>query len=104
MLDNLEIVLAKLSKQQMDTFLLSLFSDTERLMFGKRLAMAIMIKEGLKDAQISQTLRVTRVTITRMRAFLKSRGQGYNLALQKLSEEKPYKEFRKFLLRSTPSK
>lgn len=99
LIGNLEVVLSRISKnEEMRVFLLSLLSSTERLMLAKRLAIVILLKEGLNDSQISNALGVTRYTVSRMELFLDSRGQGYNLALEKLNDEAALKEFKKFLI------
>lgn len=98
LLSNLEVVLGRLSKNEMNYFLLSFLTKTERLMLAKRLALAILLKEGLSDTEISLTLGITRVTVARMKLFLESRGQGYDLALKKLNDEAALKEFKKFLV------
>lgn len=95
----LELVLARLTKEEeIKGFLLSLLSPTERLMIAKRLAVAVLLKEGLPDTHISSTLYVTRDTVSRMRLFLEARGQGYDFALQKLQDEKLMRDLKKVLL------
>lgn len=98
LLANLETVLGRLSKEDMNTFLFSFLSKTERLMLAKRLAVAILLKEGLTKTEISRSLKVTIATISKMELFLESRGSGYQLAINKLGEEKTVKEFKKFLI------
>lgn len=91
----LEFVLTKLTKEEeMNGFLLSLLTPTERLMLAKRLAMTILLKENLPDSHISAALKVTRPTVSRMQLFLESRGEGFEYALQKLQNEKIVQEFK----------
>jgi uncharacterized protein YerC len=95
----LELVLTRLTKEEeVKGFLLSLLSPTERLMLAKRLAVAILLKEGLTDSRISITLNVTRDTVSRMRLFLEARGEGYDFALKKLQDEKLMQDLKKLLL------
>lgn len=98
----LELVLAKLTKEEeIKGFLLSLLTPTERLMLAKRLTMIILLKEGLPDSHIAATLHVTRGTVSRMQLFLEARGQGYEFALKKLSDEKTMQDLKKILLKLT---
>ncbi len=84
-----QLVLTKLSKEEeMDNFLLSFLTPTEQIMFAKRLAIAILLKEGYSDTEISKTLHVTRITVSRLRFFIEARGKGYQFAFQILENEK----------------
>lgn len=99
LIKNLELVLTKLSKEEeMKGFLLSLLTSTERLMLAKRLAMAVLIKEGVPESHIADTLHVTRETVSRMQLFLEARGKGYESAFRKLKNDKLLKEFKLFLI------
>jgi len=99
LIKNLELILAKLSKEEeMKEFLLSLLTSTERLMLAKRLAMAVLIKEGVAESHISDTLHVTRETVSRMQLFLEARGKGYESAFKKLRNDKLLREFKSFLI------
>ncbi len=83
----------------MHDFLLALLTPTERLMLAKRLAIIILIKEGLPESTIANTLHVTRVTVSRMQLFFEARGQGYEIALKKLDEEKALQEIKSLLIK-----
>ncbi|MEK7559395.1 MAG: helix-turn-helix domain-containing protein [Patescibacteria group bacterium] len=100
LLKTLEFVLTRLTKEEeMNGFMLSLMTPTERLMFSKRLAIIIMLKEGLPDSHISAILHVTRGTVARMQLFLEtSRSGGYEHALRKLQNEKIVKELKEALI------
>ncbi|HSW47680.1 MAG TPA: Trp family transcriptional regulator [Candidatus Saccharimonadales bacterium] len=98
--DTLDLVLSKLTrKESVKDFLLSLLTPTERIMLAKRLAIIILIKEGIPQSQISQTLHVTRITVSRLELFLEARGKGYELALEVLKDEEALKEFKSMLLK-----
>lgn len=100
LIKTLEFVLTKLTKEEeMNRFLLSLLTPTERLMLAKRLAMTVLLKENLPDSHISATLKVTRATITKMQLFLEARGQGYDYALKKLENEEIIREFKGILIK-----
>ena len=94
------LVLAKISNEkEMQDFLGSLLTITERVMLAKRLAIAILLKEGISQDRISSALNVTQATVSRMQLFLEVRGQGYNIAFKKLISEKILAEFKKYLLK-----
>jgi uncharacterized protein YerC len=96
---NLNLVLSKISKhEEMTSFLGAFLTETEKLMLAKRLAIAVLIEEGLPESRIAESLHVTRITVAKMRYFLESRGQGYKIALQKISREKDLQMFKSLLL------
>jgi uncharacterized protein YerC len=89
LMKTLQLVLANLTSQdQISLFLLSLLTPTEQLMLVKRLGIVILLREGLPDSQIAQTLHVTRITVSRLRYFDEARGQGYDLAFKIIQNEK----------------
>ena len=83
----------------MDAFLLSFLTPTEKIMLAKRLAAIILIKEGLPHSHISSSLHLTRATISKLELFLEARGEGYNVALQILKNEKLFEEIKISLLK-----
>jgi len=96
---NLNLVLSKISKHEdMTSFLGAFLTETEKLMLAKRLAIAVLLEEGLPESRIAESLHVTRITVAKMRYFLESRGQGYKIALQKISSEKDLQMFKSLLL------
>ena len=97
--NNLNVVLSSINKgEEMLFFLDSLLSSTEKIMLGKRIAIIILIDEGLKDSQISKMLHVTDITVAKMRLFNEVHGQGFKIALKKLEEQKRLKAFKDSLL------
>jgi uncharacterized protein YerC len=96
----LELVLARIAKEEeMKDFLLSLLTPTERIMLAKRLAIIILLKEGLPESHIADALHVTRITVSRMQLFLEARGKGYEIALQVLQNEKVMQDIKTLLLK-----
>jgi len=55
-----ELVLGKMNKDETNIFLFSILSETERLMLAKRLAIAVLLNEGVDQSSISEALCVTR--------------------------------------------
>ena len=102
LIHTLEIVLTKITRQEdMTGFLLALLTPTERLMLAKRLAMIILMKEGLPDSSIAEVLHVTRGTVAKMQLFLEARGQGYEVAIQVLENEKLMTDIKNLLIKLT---
>jgi Trp operon repressor len=96
----LELILTKLTKEEdMNVFLLALLSSTEQLMLAKRLAMVILLKEGVPESEVAQSLHVTRGTVTRMQLFVEARGRGYEIGLRVLENDKIMKEVKGILLK-----
>ncbi|MBI2443321.1 MAG: helix-turn-helix domain-containing protein [Candidatus Levybacteria bacterium] len=96
---SLDVVLTKLSKEEeLSGFLSSLLSPTERLMLAKRLAIIVLLKEGFSQVDISRALHITRETVSRMQLLHEAKGEGYELALKKLDEEKSMLELKKLLI------
>ena len=85
LIESLNLVFSSVSKrEEMLKFLNALLTDTEKLMLAKRLAIIILIKEGLPDSSISDALHVTRITVAKMRYFYEARAkEGYDIALMK---------------------
>lgn len=97
--ENLNIIFSSINRgDEMVSFLNSLLSSTEKIMLGKRMAVVILIEEGMKDSEISRMLHLTEVTVAKMRLFYEARGQGFKIALKKLEEQKRLKVFKDTLL------
>lgn len=95
----LEIVLSGIkAKEEMNLFLLSILSDTEKVMLAKRLAIVVLLKENIPESTIADILHVTRETVARLRYSLELRGQGYEIALKELEKENILKQFKKVLI------
>ncbi|MBM3209444.1 hypothetical protein FJZ40_04100 [Candidatus Shapirobacteria bacterium] len=99
LLGNLDLVLGHLTKtEEISAFLESLLTKTERLMVAKRLAVAILLNENFSEAQIAEALHLTRMSVSRMRYYLESHGQGYQFALREINKQKVFQVFKKFLI------
>lgn len=97
--ENLNLIFSSISRgDEMASFLDSLLTTTEKVMLGKRMAIVILIEEGMKDSEISRMLHLTEVTVAKMRLFYEARGQGFKIALKKLDEQKRLKAFKNTLL------
>ncbi len=99
LVNSLQTVVTKIrDKQEMNAFLKSLLSDTEKIMFAKRLAIVVLLDEKIPESTISSILNVTRETVARQRYRLELQNEGYQIALKKLSEEKMIQSLKKLLI------
>lgn len=99
LIENLKAVFRKINKdEEMSSLFHSLLSSTEQLMLSKRLAIIVLLEEGIPESKIADALNVTRITVEKMRLFVETKGGGFKIALKKLEEEKRLKEFKSTLL------
>jgi uncharacterized protein YerC len=99
LIKNLNLVLVQIQKnEEMLGFIEALLTETEKLMLAKRLAMIVLLEEGLPDTQIADILHVTRITVAKMRYFYEARGQGFKVALDKLKKQEQFNQFKKLLV------
>lgn len=59
-------------KDEMESLVGVLFSDSEKLMMAKRLMAFVLIDEGLNDVQIAKLLHLTRFSASRFRLIYKN--------------------------------
>lgn len=99
LINHLNLVLTSVDKNsEMVTFLEALLTPTEKLMLAKRLAIIVLLEEGLSESEIARILHVTRITVAKMQLFYEARGQGFKIALKKLEEQKKLQEFKNLLI------
>lgn len=93
-LDLLWASLSMLStKQKVAFFLDDLLSPTEKLMFGKRLAIAFMLIKGYDYPSINSRLKVSDSTIWNVKTSLVYKGKGYKMAIQKIMSKEKWEKF-----------
>jgi len=93
-----EMVLGKMNRDETNEFLFSILTQTERTMIAKRLAIILLLQEGIDDTDISESLGVTRVTVNRMQLYLQLRPKGFEIASKKIREDKIMQEIKKELV------
>ena len=71
------------SEKEAARFLDSLFTETERLMLAKRLAIAVLLEEGITYDRISRWLKVSPVTV----GFVQNNKLKGNAAYQALIKQ-----------------
>lgn len=94
-IDSIEFVMADLSKNELNVFLHSLLSETERIMLAKRLAIALQTRQGIEQKTIANNFNVTRETVDRIHLSTILKPKGFELAARKLKNEKVKKEIKK---------
>ncbi len=95
----LQLILGKLNHQEVDLFLSSLLSETERTMIAKRLAVAVLLSYGIKSNVIAEKLHVTFETVNRIKSSTLLKPKGYKLAYGIIAKDQMLTEIKKGLLR-----
>lgn len=99
LIDNLIAVFTHVKNPQLMTaFLMALLTSTERLMLGKRLAIIILLEEGLPESEIADKLHTTRITVAKTKYYYYSEGQGFKVAITALKELQRLDAFKKMLI------
>lgn len=73
------------SEREMERYIFDLLTPTERIMLAKRLAIAAMLIEEVPYREISEHLKVSTATVGRVNLWLQTSGDGYRLAIEKIS-------------------
>lgn len=85
--DFLWILTAMHSQSEVKAFFYDFFTKTERIMFAKRLAVALMLHKGFQYDDIRFILHVSTATISRASEWLDHGGEGVKYAMDKLIKE-----------------
>ncbi len=85
-------------KESMRNFLDSFLTKTERTMLAKRLAVAYLLKIKVPDERISEILSVGRPMVEKMRLWLETHGEGYEVAMEVLKKAQLLDEFKGLFL------
>lgn len=82
------------TEQDIGEFLDDLLSPTEKVMLGKRLAIAILLDKGYDQRTIHNIMKVSVTTVNTVNFWLKQKGKGYYLVLSKLKKQKEWQQFK----------
>jgi len=94
-----EYVLGHLNPNEAQKLLESLLSKTEKLMLAKRIAAVFLLHENLTEFQISETIKLTPDTLSKLAMLLETpRGQGFRVAIAKAQNLQRIRLFKKILL------
>jgi Trp operon repressor len=75
------------------SFLQDLLTPTEQIMLAKRLCIAYMLQKGYPQRKISDTLKLSTTTITRVSNILKSQSAGYKKVLNLMLADEKINDF-----------
>ncbi len=88
LLDSLSYSIKELkTKIEVDKFLQSTLTKTERLMIAKRVLTAYLLDNGVEETKISHSLKLTNATITRFKMWIKLHKEGFDLVFRKLRKK-----------------
>lgn len=76
------------NRNEARAFLEDFFTPTERIMFPKRLAIAFLLTRKVDQRLISERLKVSFTTITRISNILKTQGSWYRSFISKVAVDK----------------
>lgn len=82
----LECVTESKDKQSAGNFIDVLLTKTEKLMIGKRIAIALMLIKGHTPPEIDEKLKVTQTTVYTVKTWLEEKGKEYWKLLKKISD------------------
>lgn len=74
-------------------FLEDLLTPTEKVMLAKRVSIAFLLMKGYDYCSISETLKVSSPTIWSVNLWLKEKGAGYRMVLEKILKSERWKKF-----------
>ncbi|KKR70552.1 MAG: TrpR like protein, YerC/YecD [Candidatus Woesebacteria bacterium GW2011_GWA2_40_7b] len=87
LLDSLSYTIKELkTKKDVDSFLSSALTDTERIMVAKRVLTAFLLRNNVEEKKIGDTLKLTPSTITRLKMWIDLRREGFDLVFNKLEK------------------
>lgn len=87
-------VLARLhSESDIADFLDDLLSPTEKIMLGKRLAIAFLLEKGYDQRAIHTILKVSTTTVNSVNFWLQYKGQGYHKVINMVRRGEHWQEF-----------
>jgi uncharacterized protein YerC len=81
------------SEEDVSDFLDDLLSPTEKMMLGKRLAIAFLLDKGYDQRTIRTILKVSLTTVNSVNYWLKHKGKGYRKVIRTIRQEEKWQEF-----------
>ncbi|MEX1068571.1 MAG: Trp family transcriptional regulator [Patescibacteria group bacterium] len=74
-----------------------LFTPTEQEMFKKRIGIAILLEKSYDHRTISEILRVSTTTISKISLWLRFKGAAYRKIAQRLAREEKWQKIFRFI-------
>lgn len=88
-LESLTFILKETNtKEEVEKFLSSAISETERLMIAKRVAAAFLLRHNIESEKISETLKLTPATVARLKLWVQTHQEGFDLVFNKLEKQR----------------
>lgn len=81
------------SEQDIADFLDDLLTPTEKIMLGKRLAIAVLLDQGYDQRTIHRIMKVSLATVNSVNYWLKNKGKGYRKVIEKIKKEQQWAHF-----------
>lgn len=81
------------NQQEVEGFFSELLTKTEKIMFVKRLAIALLLVKGYSYRNIRCVLHVSFPTIRNVQFWLEHGGEGYKIAITKIMERQTLTNF-----------
>ena len=78
-----EAILGIKNKNELEGFIGNFFTPTEKIMFAKRFAAAVMLAKGTDYTTIRKTLRISPPTIARMSFRIKYESEGMSPVIER---------------------
>ena len=85
LIDSLDSLFTNLNKHDSKKVLSIILTSTEKLMIAKRIGASLLIREGVNELQISDSLKLSRETVYKFNSMIKSGDESaWNFVLEKL--------------------
>lgn len=81
------------TKQTVSDFLEDLLTPTEKIVLAKRVSIALLLLKGYDYKSINNLLKVSDPTIWIVKLWLKTKGKGYHLVLEKIIRSEKMEKF-----------
>lgn len=81
------------NEQDIADFLDDLLTPTEKIMLGKRLAIAVLLDQGYDQRTIRSIMKVSVTTVNAVNYWLKNKGKGYRKVIEKIKKEQQWADF-----------
>lgn len=72
LLDALSSLFTNLDKTKADNLLITVLTDTERLMISKRIGASLLIREGSTEVEIAEALKLSTATVSKFSLIIRA--------------------------------
>jgi len=81
------------TKETVASFLEDLLTPTEKIVLAKRVSIALLLLKGYNYKRINNLLKVSDPTVWTVKLWLKTKGEGYRLVLDKIIKSEKWDNF-----------